>query len=496
MQSRPAILFLAVCLVAPSSSLTSPVQTGVRASFAPRRATTALPQSVYHPRLSTGSSVRPTARSPAPILALRGGLAGALVPATVTGGFNLAFGVLSLACAALVAGTRERSADAAEEIPAAAKKLQWQFLIVFWLYKMADWLQGPYFYEVYASKVINGVAVSTQGVAKLFLTGFGSTALFGAVVGGLVDSLGRKRGSLAFALMYAISALSTRCGTLPLLLAGRVAGGIGTSLLFSAPEAWLVSEQQRSGIDGKYLSRIFGLAYFGDAIVAILAGQIAGVAAAARGPTAPFEISTLFLAAGAALVFFGWKENFGGKAAAVDAGGESTEEGTAVASDASAPSEDGQTMVKDAFAAMLEDRRILLLGAVQALFEVWSSPMHAKHIGMRGMCACANGLLPLLEARTAPLTTTVSCAGCNVHFRVAVAARHQGSPRGGCGSAIRHDLLVLHGLLHAGIYHILCPLAAWRQACRHDGRCVLVAPLMPSPGAHGPYGMPTPRHWV
>ena len=91
---------------------------------------------------------------------------------------------------------------------------------------MADWLQGPYFYEVYASKVINGVAVSTQGVANLFLTGFGSTALFGAVVGGLVDSLGRKRGSLAFALFYAVSALSTKCGTLPLLLAGLIAGGI------------------------------------------------------------------------------------------------------------------------------------------------------------------------------------------------------------------------------------------------------------------------------
>ena len=103
--------------------------------------------------------------------------------------------------------------------------LQWRFLIVFWLYKMADWLQGPYFYEVYASKIINGVAVSSAGVARLFLTGFGSTALFGAVVGGLVDGLGRKKGSLAFALMYSLSALSTKCGTLGWLFAGRVAGG-------------------------------------------------------------------------------------------------------------------------------------------------------------------------------------------------------------------------------------------------------------------------------
>ena len=74
----------------------------------------------------------------------------------------------------------------------AARALQLRFLPVFWLLRMADWLQGPYFYEVYASKVINGVQVSTQGVAQLFLTGFGTTALFGAVVGGLVDGVARE----------------------------------------------------------------------------------------------------------------------------------------------------------------------------------------------------------------------------------------------------------------------------------------------------------------
>eukprot|EP00965_Chrysotila_dentata_P006126 200343-Pleurochrysis_carterae.AAC.3 len=133
--------------------------------------------------------------------------------------------------------------------------------------------------------------VSTQGVARLFLTGFGSTALFGAVVGGLIDSLGRKRGSLAFALMYALSALSTKCGTLPLLLAGRVAGGLGTSLLFSAPEAWLVSEHTRNGLPGAALAQTFGLAYFGDAIVAIVAGQLAG-AVASRGARASASLGS------------------------------------------------------------------------------------------------------------------------------------------------------------------------------------------------------------
>ena len=175
------------------------------------------------------------ARAAPPLLSLRGGLAFA-APATIDGGFNLIFGALATAVATLVISTREKRDANAEPVPKAVRSLQMRFLIVFWLFKMADWLQGPYFYEVYASKVINGVAVSSAGVARLFLTGFGSTALFGAVVGGLVDTFGRKKGSLAFSLAYAISALSTRCAALPSLFAGRVAGGIGTSLLFSAPE--------------------------------------------------------------------------------------------------------------------------------------------------------------------------------------------------------------------------------------------------------------------
>ena len=129
------------------------------------------------------------------ILALRGGLsASALLPRTADTVFNTLFGALAVLCASVIILSRQRSSSSAKaEIKAPEiSKLQWKFLTVFWLYKMADWLQGPYFYEVYASKVINGVQVSTQGVARLFLTGFGSTALFGAVVGGLVDSFGQS----------------------------------------------------------------------------------------------------------------------------------------------------------------------------------------------------------------------------------------------------------------------------------------------------------------
>ena len=363
--------FLCLALAAAANGLSVSAPYRPTTSHFAARATTPKLALAGVPLHRSASAEFTATRSRPPVLALRGGLAFVpstlALPATVDGSFQLIFSVLTAACAALVYGTREKVDPSAEKevVPTEVRSWQRRFLIVFWLFKMADWLQGPYFYEVYASKIINGVAVSSAGVARLFLTGFGSTALFGAIVGGLVDSLGRKRGSLMFALMYAVSALSTRGNTLPLLFAGRVAGGIGTSLLFSAPEAWLVSEHQKNKFDGKFLGQTFGLAYFGDAIVAIMAGQLAGFVAAGRGPTAPFELSVLFLAAGAAFVTFFWKENFGGKAQAVA----TSEASGAEEEEASTGGQDSGKLIGEATSAMFEDKKILLVGAVQALFE-------------------------------------------------------------------------------------------------------------------------------
>jgi len=374
MASRLVLALMACAMPRESEALrgvTSLRQPGLNHHLRARPSLAPTPHRSSTPVLMSAISLRPGIG----LLALRGGvsLPSLARPTTPEGMFTAIFGALSLLCAAIVFQSRdklEQQGTVVEVKPAAVKSLQLRFLAVFWLFKMADWLQGPFFYEVYASKVINGLQVSTQGVARLFLTGFGSTALFGAIVGGLVDSFGRKRGSLFFTLMYALSALSTKCAQLPLLFAGRVAGGLGTSLLFSAPEAWLVSEHNRQNLDNKYLGQTFGLAYFGDAIVAIFAGLMAGAVAKRGGPTAPFELSVFFLVAGAALVFTTWSENFGGKKqnSAVAESGEPDSDDAARDPSARA-STNGGNLVKEAVGALLKDKRIMLVGAVQAFFE-------------------------------------------------------------------------------------------------------------------------------
>jgi len=194
-------------------------------------------------------------------------------------------------------------------------------------------------------------------VSRLFLTGFASTALFGPLVGRLCDSYGRKAGTLVFALLYSLGASSTKSNLLGVLLLGRVLGGIGTSLLFSAPEAWLVGEAGREGVESS-LGETFGLAYAGDSIVAILAGQMAGAAASTRGPTGPFELSVGFLVMGGLLASLLWKENVagGGSTAASDDGDDTK-------------AAEAKPTIRDAVKVVKEDPKIMLVGAIQSLFE-------------------------------------------------------------------------------------------------------------------------------
>jgi len=235
------------------------------------------------------------------------------------------------------------------------------------LLRCSDWLQGPYFYEVYASKVINGVGPASLAlVSRLFLTGFASTALFGPVVGRAADQYGRKRATVAFTVLYALGAFSTKSLTLQVLLLGRVLSGIGTSLLFSAPESWLVAEAQSDKVDdtpdGKYLSETFGLAYAGDSIVAIVAGQLAAWAAARRGPTGPFELSTLVLIAGGLLTTVLWSENKAKRTIPTSNSSDNSESSSSSSSHKTAS-------IQEAISVVRNDPKIMLVGGVQSLFE-------------------------------------------------------------------------------------------------------------------------------
>ena len=187
--------------------------------------------------------------------------------------------------------------------------------------------------------------------------------LFGTVAGSLADTLGRKRGALAYVVVYAASCATKHWRSYNVLMIGRVLGGVATSLLFSVFDAWLVSEHTARGFEPAWLSSTFANAQArrpasvttlrlltcktqaGNSLVAIAAGVIGEWAAGlsqmrvlvaggddsavadAGGPDgaimvggycAPFDLAAAVLLVGGVVILLTWSENYGERAGGAD----------------------------------------------------------------------------------------------------------------------------------------------------------------------------------
>ncbi|KAI0064310.1 DUF791-domain-containing protein [Artomyces pyxidatus] len=199
----------------------------------------------------------------------------------------------------------------------ALRVLMRKYLLVYAIVMGADWLQGPYVYSLYREQY----DFPERTVAVLFVTGFVSAAIFAPLVGVWADEYGRKRLCLLFCILYAAT-----CGLLlfpyfPLLLLGRVFGGISTSILFSAFESWLVSSSSNAALHSEDLSSIMGRATLVNGFVATGAGIFSNklVELTDGGFRAPFVASACLLLLGWIVIRGSWTENYGGGGGGVQA---------------------------------------------------------------------------------------------------------------------------------------------------------------------------------
>merc|ERR1712070_539924 len=107
------------------------------------------------------------------------------------------FAVLCAICAAIV--YKEWSASKAQ-MTVEFSKFQRQYVTIWLGMMMADWLQGPYVYALYAS-----YGFSKAEIGELFIMGFGASMVLGTIVGALADKYGRKACCVAFCVFYALS---------------------------------------------------------------------------------------------------------------------------------------------------------------------------------------------------------------------------------------------------------------------------------------------------
>lgn len=191
-------------------------------------------------------------------------------------------------------------------------KFQAYYLTAFLLAMFADWLQGPYVYELYISYGFTKVHV-----AELFLGGYASSVLCGTWIGGLADKYGRRNMCLLYCLLYGASCVTKLFPDYYVLLLGRGLSGISTSLLFSVFESWMVCEHHKQGFDSALLTDTFSKATFGNGVVAVTAGLFANFAASLFGFVAPFVLAIVPLVLVAGIVTCYWHENHGNQSASM-----------------------------------------------------------------------------------------------------------------------------------------------------------------------------------
>ena len=239
-----------------------------------------------------------------------------------------------------------------------------KYLAVYLLAVFSDWLQGPYVYALY-----DAYGFTQHDIAVLFVAGFGSSMVFGTFMGGLADSCGRKKFTLFFAIVYALSCITKHFKDFGILMLGRLLGGVATSLLFSVFDSWLIKSHAEEGISSM-LSKSFSTAQYGNSIMAISAGLIANRAASltelkpvskegdilyAGGYLYPFDLALIALVFVGIFAFLFWGENYG----------EDKSE------------EEGQTQKRkhwydgfvNAYFTTINSKQILFTGLISSLFE-------------------------------------------------------------------------------------------------------------------------------
>ncbi|EAS30770.1 uncharacterized protein CIMG_06249 [Coccidioides immitis RS] len=227
--------------------------------------------------------------------------------------------------------------------------LKYTYFVVYILVVASDWLQGPYLYPLYKQTL----QLPENIVAALFSTGFVSGALSATFVGSLADRYGRRKACLFFCVIYSLSCLLTVSpSSVYLLFLGRLLGGIGTTLLFTVFETWLVAEFHRLELEkeGAELNDLLGTMTILNTIVAVASGLLSELLVGwTESKRSPFLASIFCLGLAFFAILRKWGENYGDE--------------KVLKGDSSA------THLMDGISAVIKDGRVLTLGIASTIFE-------------------------------------------------------------------------------------------------------------------------------
>jgi len=219
---------------------------------------------------------------------------------------------------------------------------QTKYFRVYFLALLAEWLQGPYLYQLY-----HDYGFVDPYIGIIYVCGFVSSIFFGTYNGLIADRVGRKKICVLFTILYSICCLTKISRNFFVLCIGRILGGVSTSLLFSSFDAWYMYEHTENyQFPSEWIDVTFSKATFYNSVIAISAGFVANFLSEwlQFGPVAPFLFAVPILMVAGLLIQTTWTENYGKSGKAFKT-------------------------CMDGLKAILSDRSVFLIGAVQSMFE-------------------------------------------------------------------------------------------------------------------------------
>ncbi|KAH7025675.1 major facilitator superfamily transporter [Microdochium trichocladiopsis] len=244
-------------------------------------------------------------------------------------------------------GELENVSNGVEANSDTVRTFQLNFFIPYALAVAADWLQGPHIYAIYKYEK----DIPEQTVAMLYATGFVSGGISASFAGSLADRYGRKQACLLYCCLYVVTCMTMLSDNLAVLFFGRLCGGVGTTLLFSVFEAWVISDYHNKCLElsGLKLGSVFPAMTTISCVVAIISGVFGEFLVSLFGSRQWPFVASIGCSGGAAYFISRlWKENYGSKMTA----------------DKAALYE-----IRAGIQAIIQDRRMLAIGLTSCFFE-------------------------------------------------------------------------------------------------------------------------------
>merc|ERR1719473_1545576 len=241
---------------------------------------------------------------------------------------------------------------------AAFKAFQYNYLAVYYIITLSDWLQGTHMWTLY-NEYRQQKSIPEDGISSLFLTGFATSAVCSSIIGPYIDRYGRKAAVVIYCILELIINTLEHFPNFYWLIVGRLLGGVSTALLFSAFESWMVTEHKKKGFPEELLSDTFALASTGNGLLGVLAGIMAQWLADRLGNIGPFQAAIALTALGQVIVMATWSENTAHDQDAEEEGNKGDGE----------KKEQSQATFSEAIGLIRSKPDILYVGLIQATFE-------------------------------------------------------------------------------------------------------------------------------